>query len=160
MRTDDPFYPPMTYSIGWQVLAWLLLLGILGWAGFVWWRTRPARPKPTPAPVTPSPGWLLVRDKHETITTIEALAWQAEHGRLDPRTAHQEISRAVRSFVDRVGGVRSQHMTLSELGAGGPRLAPVTHAVHQLYPGEFGPDPARPVRPAAEAAKAVVASWC
>jgi hypothetical protein len=149
----------MTYGLGWQVLAWLLLMGILAWALFVWGRTRPARPRTTPASVGPAPGWLLVRDKHETMAAIERLAWEAEAGRIDARTAHQEISRAVRSFVDRVGGVRSQHMTLSELGASGPRLAHVTHAVHQLYPGEFGPDPARPVRPAAEAAKSVVAAW-
>jgi hypothetical protein len=160
VHTDDPFYPPMTYSPGWQALGVLLLFGVVAWALFVWWHTRVPRPRPPAAPVGPSPGWLLARAKHQTIDQIERIAWEAEHGRIDARSAHQQISAAVRSFVDDLGGTRSRHMTLSELGAGGPRLAHVTHVVHQLYPGEFGPDPARPVRPSAEAAKAVVAGWC
>jgi len=159
VRTDDPFYPPMTYSVWWTILAVLLLIGVLGWIAFVWWSTRRAVPRTPPAPLAPPPGWIMVRAKHDTMATIDRLVWQAENGVLDVREAHQELSRTVRGFVDQVSGTTAQTMTLSELGRSGPRMAHVSQVVHQLYPGEFGPDPARPIRPAAEAAKAVVAAW-
>ncbi len=159
MSTNDPFYPPMTYSVWWTVLAVLLVLAVLGWALYVWLSTRRVPPaKPPTQPQLP-PGWAMVRAKHETMLRIDRVVWEAEHGRLDPREAHQELSRTVRGFVDQVSGTSAQTMTLSELGRSGPRMAHVSRVVHQLYPGEFGPDPARPLRPAAEAAKAVVASW-
>lgn len=159
MLADDPFYPPLTYHWVWTFLAWLAILGVLGWAAWVWWRTRRARPVPPVAAVPEHPGWRLARAKHSTIARIDRIAWEAEHGRIDARTAHREISAAVRGFVDEVSGGSTSRMTLSDLGSRGPGLAPVTHVVHQLYPGEFGPDPARPVRPAAEAAKAVISRW-
>lgn len=159
MHVDDPFYPPMTYHWIWSVLGWMALLAVVGWAGFIWWRTRPARPAPPPRPVPMNPGWRLARAKYDTMAQIDQIVWECEQGRIDARTAHRQLSAAMRAFVDDVSGAATSRMTLSDLGARGPGLASVTHVVHQLYPGEFGPDPARPIRPAAQAAKAVVAQW-
>ncbi|PID96322.1 MAG: hypothetical protein CSA84_05870 [Actinomycetales bacterium] len=159
MATDDQFHAPMTYSPVWQALAWVLILGVLAWAAYIWWSTRWIRPKPPLAPPAPPPGWLRERARHATLQQIETIARQAEMGQLTSRAAHVEISHVVREFVDRTTGTRSEHMTLNELGAGGPRLAHLAGFIHQLYPGEFGPDPAAPVRPVAESAKAVVAGW-
>ena len=97
--------------------------------------------------------------KPDGTTRIDQIVWECEQGRVDARTSHRELSAAVRAFIDDVSGATTSRMTLSDLGSRGPGLAPVTHVVLQLYPGEFGPDPARPIRPAAEAAKAVVAQW-
>ena len=159
VHVDDPFYPPMTYHWVWTLLAWVAILAVLAWAGFIWWRTRRVRPTTPAGPVPIHPGWRLARAKHDTMTRIDQIVWECEQGRVDARTSHRELSAAVRAFIDDVSGATTSRMTLSDLGSRGPGLAPVTHVVLQLYPGEFGPDPARPIRPAAEAAKAVVAQW-
>ncbi len=159
MPADDPFYPPMTYHPIWSVLGWIAILAVVGWAGFIWWRTRRARPTQPAGPVPVHPGWRLARAKYDTMARIDQLVWECEQGRVDARTAHRELSAAMRAFIDDVSGATTSRMTLTDLGSRGPGLAPVTQVVHQLYPGEFGPDPARPIRPAAQAAKAVVAQW-
>ncbi len=164
MRADDAFYPPERYAAIWPIVALLVLLAVAVWLGFVWWCTRPdrsptSRPLSRPGVAGPDPA----RSKRASIARIDQLVAEVESGRLDVRTGHQRVSEVVRDFVDRRSGAGAGAgaltMTLSDFGSGDPRLVPVAAVVRRLYPGEFGPDPAPPLRPIAEEAKAVIDGW-
>ncbi len=153
----EEFYPPMTYSPLWLVLGTVILLAIAGWGVVIWAQTRP----PRPAAVVPEPpGWRLAQLKAGYLARIDEIVRLVEHDDLSPRRAHQELSAAVRQFVEEASGLRAPTMTLSELGRSGvPALAPVTDIVLRLYPVEFGPDASAPVQHAADVARGVVSRW-
>jgi hypothetical protein len=151
------FYPPMTYSPIWNAIAIAILVGILGWGLVIWAQTLPARA--TPEPPLP-PGWRLARLKDDYLERIDEVVRLAGSGELSVRRAHQELSVAVRSFVQEASGISAPTMTLSELrGSPDPALRPVSDVVRGLYPVEFGPDRFVSVAEAAGYAREVVERW-
>lgn len=80
-------------------------------------------------------------------------------GTMPVRTGFQELSVAVRSFVEEVSPVAARSMTLEELRESAePRVA---NAIEVMYPAEFAPDPAGPddfARSLREA-RELVGSW-
>jgi hypothetical protein len=151
------FYPPMTYSPIWTAIAVGILLGIAGWGLVIWAQTLPARSRQEP-PLPP--GWRLARLKGDYLERIDELVRLADSGELSVRRAHQELSIAVRSFVEEASGVAAPTMTLAELrGNPDPALRPVSDVVRGFYPIEFGPDRFASVAEAAGYAREVVARW-
>lgn len=151
------FYPPMTYSALWTVIAVAIALALVGWGVVVWVQTRPARQRPE---LLPPPGWELARLKGQYFARIDEIVRLAAAGELSPRRAHQDLSVAVREFVRSASGVDAPTMTLSDLQRTGLlALAPVSDVVFRLYPVEFGPDRDVSVSDAAAVAREVVARW-
>ena len=104
----------------------------------IWAQTRPGR---TPREPDPPPGWRMARLKGDYIERIDEIVRLADAGEIDARRAHQELSVALRQFVQEASGISAPTMTLSELGhSRNPVLGPVTEIVRGIYPVEFGPD--------------------
>jgi len=163
VAVDAGFFPPERYAVVWPIVGALLVVAVVAWLGFVWWRTRPvsgAAPVLEPVPVVAARSAAsLGRAKRESRAQIDRIVADVEAGRLDVRVGHQQVSRVVRDFVDQHAGTDSLTMTLSDLGSADPRLGPVAEVIQRLYPGEFGPDPRLELRPVADAAKAVIDGW-
>lgn len=158
MGADKGFYGPMTYSTLWTVIGVVILLAIAGWGFVIWWQTRPA-PPPKPAPAPP-PGWRLAQLKGDYLHRIDEIVRLVDGGELSQRRGHQELSAAVRQFVQEASGLAAPTMTLTELGRSGvAQLEPVTDVVLRLYPVEFGPDRTASVGQSADIAKGVVDRW-
>jgi hypothetical protein len=147
----------MTYSPVWTAIAVAILVGIAGWGLVVWTQTLPARSAPE-APLPP--GWRLARLKGDYLERIDEVVRLADSGELSVRRAHQELSIAVRQFVQEASGVSAPTMTLAELRRNpDPALRPVSDVVRGLYPVEFGPERFVSVAEAAGYAREVVARW-
>jgi hypothetical protein len=102
----------------------------------------------------------MARLKGDYIERINEIVRLADAGEIDARRAHQELSVALRQFVQEASGISAPTMTLSELGhSRNPVLAPVTEVVRGIYPVEFGPDRHASVFQAAAYARQVVAEW-
>jgi hypothetical protein len=155
VENDSGFYAPLEYS-GWFLWAGLGLLALVAaWLAFVFLTTRPratASHDAASGPPSDPPG--LRRDY---LRRIDAVAADAEAGRLSPRASHQELSLLIRSFVRDISGIDAPRMTLAELhGQGIPRAA---EAIGSLYPAEFSRDPRESVAVTAETAREVVRTW-
>lgn len=154
---DGDFYPPMSYSPIWLLLGFVILAGLVGWALVIWAQTRPVRPRREPEPPA---HWRLERLKEDYLARIDEVVRLASAGDISRRRAHQELSAAVRSFVDEAAGLHAPTMTLTDLDRSGiPELAPVTQVVSRLYPVEFGPERTADIAEAAQAAREVVIRW-
>ena len=110
----------------WLYLGVIILMAIVGWAVVIWAQTLPGR---TRAP-EPPPGWRMARLKGDYIDRIDEIVRLADAGELDARRAHQELSVALRRFVEDASGISAPTMTLSELGHSRiSALGPVTEIV-------------------------------
>lgn len=155
MENESGFYAPLEYS-GWFLWAGLGLLALVAaWLAFVFLSTRQrASAIHDAASGPPSDPYSLRRDY---LRRIDAVAADAEAGRLSARASHQELSLLIRSFVRDISGIDAPRMTLAELhGQGIPRAA---EAIGSLYPAEFSRDPRESVAATAETAREVVRTW-
>ncbi len=151
------FYPPMTFSALWTVIAAVVGLAIVGWFAVVWAQTRRVFAF---VPPQPPPGWRLAQLKDESLQRIDEIVRRAGVGELSARRAHQDLSATVRQFVRAASGVDAPTMTLTELQRTGlPAMAAVSDVVFRLYPVEFGPERHVSVVEAAAVAREVVARW-
>lgn len=171
------FLAPLQYS-GWFLWAGLGLLTLVAaWYTFVLLgtRRRPAAREGAPTPEAPqgsTPDLARLRDEY--LRRIDAVDREAAAGTRSVRSAHQELSLLIRSFIRDASGVDAPRMTLAELRAAGsaaPRQPgaqyfPSEHhvraaadAVAGLYQGAFAAAPASAVPDAARAAREVVSSW-
>ena len=171
---DGDFLGPLDYS-AWFPWAGLGLLALVaGWCGYVFLSTRRRPPVPQAAPPDPGPGAGpdLARLRREYLLRIDAVASGAAAGTRSGRSAHQELSLLLRSFVRDASGLDATRMTLAELRAlsqATPGLQPLSHApiglpalsraVAAIYPAAFGPAAASGVPEAAETAREVIRSW-
>lgn len=175
------FLAPLQYSawFPWAGLGLLVLVAV--WYTFVLLGTRrPAARSATQtpaaqAPATPLAGTPdLVRLRDEYLRQIDAVAREAAAGTRSDRSAHQELSLLIRSFIRDASGVDAPRMTLAELRAAGqgPHRQPgaqhfppenqfraAADVVAGLYQGAFAAAPASAVPDAARAAREVVRSW-
>lgn len=158
MLGDDGFYPPVTYSPMWVLLA----VGIIALVVLVFVlvplltrrRRRPAPPElDTSWMDTLAPG--TVNDKY--LALIDDVERASARGELEPRLAHQRLSMLVRFYAYESTGVRAPQMTLADLREN--QLGPLTEAVDALYPGAFSGRDRSSVPEAARLAREVVRSW-
>jgi hypothetical protein len=154
VENDAGFYGPLEYS-GWFLWTGLGLLALVAaWLAFVFLSTRH---RAASHEAGPGPAADLHSLRLEYLRRIEAVAADADAGRLSARASHQELSLLIRSFVRDTSGIDAPRMTLAELhGQGIPRAAA---AVGSLYPAEFSREPPESVAGAAETAREVVRSW-
>ena len=159
-----------------------LLALVAAWYTFVLLGTRrrpaarEAAPTPTAQTPTAPPAGTpdLARLRHEYLRRIDAVDREAAAGTRSDRSAHQELSLLIRSFIRDASGVDAPRMTLAELRAAGStahrqagaQYFPPEHhfraaadAVAGLYQGAFAAAPASAVPDAARAAREVVSSW-
>lgn len=152
---NDGFYAPLEYS-AWFLWAGAGLLAVVAaWLAFVFLSTRQRASSAHGAAAGPSSDPHSLR--REYLRRIDALAADAEAGRLSVRASHQELSLLVRSFVRDVSGIDAPRMTLAELEAEG--IPSAAQAIGRLYPAEFGREPRESVAVTAEAAREVVRTW-
>ena len=161
---EPVFYAPVGYSPWWPLAGIALLLLCLGWCAWVWISTRVGATAGVPefsAPRNPE----TVRHKYwALITDIEH---RHDGGQLDGRSAHRELSLALRTFVQEMTGLRAQRMTLAELRAhqvGEHQLPLVADAVERWYPAQFGAGAGagagtHSVASSAQQAREVVGQW-
>jgi hypothetical protein len=145
----------MEYS-GWFLWAGLGLLALVAaWLAFVFLSTRQrAAASHDAACGPPSDPHSLRRDY---LRRIDAVAADAEAGRLSARASHQELSLLIRRFVRDISGIDAPRMTLAELNAQG--IPTAAEAIGSLYPAEFSRDPRESVAVTAETAREVVRTW-
>ena len=132
MPDASEFTGPVGYSPLWLVLAGVLLVlvvayyvGVNVWAGDVSEVDRKA------APSTVDPAR---KDCTKRLAVIEQ---SVRAGRMPVRRGVQELSAAVRAFVENVSDLPASAMTLEELRRDAdPRLA---EAIALMYPSEFAP---------------------
>ncbi|WP_051388999.1 hypothetical protein [Arthrobacter sp. 35W] len=157
MPAEPSFYAPVGYSIWWPLIGVALLLLVAGWYGYVVLSTRTANAAGIPGFVPPrNPGSVQSR----YLGIVDDIERRHDGGALDGRSAHQELSVAVRAFVHEMTGIAAQRMTLAELRA--RELPAVAAAVRQFYPAEFATADAAgtvDVHSSAAAARMVVAGW-
>jgi hypothetical protein len=176
---DGDFLGPLDYSAWFPWAGLGLLVLVAGWCGYVVLSTRRRPPVPQAVPPDPGPaaGPDLARLRREYLQRIDAVAGGAAAGTRSGRSAHQELSLLLRSFVRDASGLDATRMTLAELRALGqappmqappgrttphtttPGLPALSRAVAALYPAAFGPAAASGVPEAADTAREVIRSW-
>ena len=176
---DSDFLGPLDYSAWFPWAGMGLLVLVAGWCGYVFLSTRRRPPVPPAVPPDPGPaaGPDLARLRREYLQRIDAVAGGAAAGTRSGRSAHQELSLLLRSFVRDASGLDATRMTLAELrvlsqppashatpGRRPPSQLPaglpaLSRAVAALYPAAFGPAAASGVPEAADTAREVIRSW-
>jgi hypothetical protein len=155
VENDSGFYAPLEYS-GWFLWAGVGLLALVAaWPAFVLVSTRQRAAAPHEAAPGPPPDPHSLR--RDYLRRIDAVAADAEAGRLSARASHQELSLLIRSFVRDISGIDAPRMTLAELRAQG--IPTAAEAIGSLYPAEFSRDPRESVAVTAETAREVVRTW-
>lgn len=150
------FFPPIGYAWYWFPAGILAVALVLAWFGFVFWWTRRTKSRPGSAPVPLPPRWQpSARAKY--LARIDQIAAQHDQGKIDARTANQQLSAAVRGFVHEFTGLPSDRMTLAELRALG--IVPVTEAVAFFYPAAFTVHSRQNVAESVSLAQQVVRAW-
>lgn len=101
----------------------------------------------------------LEEARAEHLRQIDSIEAALRAGRLSLRTAFQELSLTVRSFVDDVTEVPARFMALEDLrDSADPKVA---EAIARMYPPEFGPDdtPRQEFLDSLVQARELVATW-
>ncbi|MGP4032212.1 hypothetical protein [Pseudarthrobacter sp. 1C304] len=172
------FLAPLQYSawFPWAGLGLLALVAAWYTCVLLGTRPRPAARIAAQTPAAPAAGSApdLARLRDEYLLQIDAVDREAAAGTRSVRSAHQELSLLIRSFIRDASGVDAPRMTLAELrvaGQGPHRQPGAEHvpserqfraaadAVAGLYQGAFAAAPASAVPDAARAAREVVRSW-
>ena len=166
---DGDFFGPLEYSGWFPWAAFGLLVLVAVWYAYLFrsTRRRPAGQQAVQAPPPPAVAAPdLARLRRDYLERIDAVDREAAAGTRSGRSAHQELSLLIRSFVRDASGVDATRMTLAELRAAGPSAGPAAHgvpaaadAVAALDPAEFAAGPAPGVPGASRTAREVVRSW-
>ncbi|MDR1824142.1 MAG: hypothetical protein LBR27_02210 [Bifidobacteriaceae bacterium] len=154
----DWILPPVRYSTWWLWLAAFLaiaavLVVLLPWLVRRIRLARARRPVTVPVPRPPSTGdvavWALQR--------IDQIERQHAEGKLNTRSALQQISQVVREFASSRFGLPAHSLTLAGLKkVSAVPIGRVTALIEALYPGEFAADGEGEVAAAAHRARQVV----
>lgn len=152
MLATGELQPAAGYDDGrWLLLCLLAAAGTAAYFVVVWWLTRARRPRP-PRPAVPP--------RDDCLAELVRIEGEAAAGQISAREAHQELSRAVRTFVATASDLPADTMTLAALRAAGP--SPLADLVAGLYRPEFGPDEddaRRELDRSITHARTVVESW-
>lgn len=152
----EGFFPPVTYSLWWTVLAVAILLVIVLFYAAVLFFTRPRREPDSETDLSwlpPSPAELRLK----YIDLIGEVETSSARGDLGIREAHQRLSQLLRFHAFEASGIRAPQMTLTDLRA--EQLSSLTTAVERLYPGAFAEIERGGVAESADMARRVVQSW-
>ncbi|GAB4100207.1 hypothetical protein [Sinomonas halotolerans] len=153
MPADQPFYGPLGYSGFWLFLGLALAAAAAVWFAYAVLSTRAPRTGDLPVPLYHAPPGL----RRTCLARIDEVEGLLASGRISPRSAIQEVSGAVRDFVQGATGIRASRMTLEELRDQG--IPAAAAAVESLYPGEFSAAGPEDARAALETARTVVRTW-
>ena len=165
---DGDFFGPLGYSGWFPWAAFGLLVLVAAWYAYVFRSTR-RRPAGRQAVQVPAPPAVaapdLARLRRDYLERIDAVDREAAAGIRSGRSAHQELSLLIRSFVRDASGVDATRMTLAELravSAAGPAAHGVqaaADAIAALYPAAFAAGSAPGAADAARTAREVVRAW-
>lgn len=174
---DGDFFGPLEYSGWFPWAAFGLLVLVAVWYAYLFrsTRRRPAGQQAVQAPPPPAVAAPdLARLRRDYLERIDAVDREAAAGTRSGRSAHQELSLLIRSFVRDASGVDATRMTLAELravgavgavsavgaaGTGAPGIPAAADAIAALYPAAFAAGPASDAADAARTAREVVRSW-
>lgn len=161
MSGADELYPPAQYGWGWMLLAFAILLAVVGIAWLVIALTRPRTSIPDAAPaalptLTADAATLLRREYLADINRIEAAI---RSGALDARGAGLELSRTVRRFVNEYSGLEAPVLALDDLVRLGVHPALIRAVQHDYYPSVFRRDVPMDPLAGVESARQVVTTW-
>lgn len=156
MRNADKYNPPIQYSWLWLLIGCGLLLVVLLWYGFVFWYTRRKKPKQMDdLKQLAAPDLNQLKAKY--LQLIEDLYQAYLRHEIDLRVLHQELSMAVRSFVQEAGYLPAPYLTLADLRQSPYRS--LTALIESYYPEEFAAITHGDAAAATQAAKGVVSQW-
>lgn len=147
---DGDLQPPVGYAEPWLLYAALALLAVAGYYLAVWRLTRAGRRGAA----------RKASARRSSLSRLQAVAGDVEHGRISPRRGHQLISETVRAFAAERTGLRARSMTLADLERQAPQE--LVDLVGLLYPPEFAPGEEHPREAFDEAlarARELVTSW-
>jgi hypothetical protein len=122
MPGDGELQPPVGYDERWLVLAALALAAVAAYYVAVLWWFRERGPRPRS----------VLGDRESCLARLDDIEAEVSSGALTPRQGHQQVSRAVREYVD------AATRTLSDLRADGP--PEVAALVALTYPPSFAAD--------------------
>ena len=118
---DGDFFGPLGYSAWFPWAALGLLVLVAAWYAYV---VRSTRRRPAGQQAVEAPGYGdavaapdLARLRRDYLDRIDAVDREAADGTRSGRSAHQELSLLLRSFVRDASGVDATRMTLAELRA-------------------------------------------
>ncbi|MEY2849909.1 MAG: hypothetical protein RI885_2576 [Actinomycetota bacterium] len=151
----EGFFPPVTHSIWWTVLAVAILLAFAVYAAVVLFATRRRERSSPDGPLWMPPTSDELRYKY--LNLISEVETANARGELGIRQAHQRLSQLLRFHAFEASGVRAPQMTLTDLRS--EQLTSLTDAVEQLYPGAFAEIERGGVAQSADLARRVVRSW-
>ena len=135
MLAAGEFTGPVGYSSMWVVLAVVLAVLVMAYyVAVAHWARLGFEPDVEAS--------ALEEARAEHLRQIDSIEASLRAGRVSLRTAFQELSLTVRSFVDDVTEVPARFMALEDLrDSADPRVA---EAIARMYPPEFGPDDTPP----------------
>lgn len=128
---------PVEYASTWSLLALALAALVVG---YYLWAALSGPPAEESVRRESGAGVDGVRTQH--LKEIDRIATMVTAGRVPLRVGFQQLSAAVRSFVDDASDVPARSMTLEDLRASAdPKVA---DAIEAMYPPEFAPADAEP----------------
>jgi len=135
MLAAGEFTGPVGYSPIWLVLTVVLVaLVVAYYVAVVRWAAAGFVPDEEAS--------ALEEARADHLRRIAAIESAVRSGRLPLRTAFQDLSLTVRSFVDEVTDVPARYLALEDLrNSADPKVA---DAIARMYPPEFGPDDVAP----------------
>ena len=135
MLAAGEFTGPVGYSPVWVVLAVVLAVLVMAYyVAVAHWARLGFEPDVEAS--------ALEEARAEHLKQIDSIEASLRAGRLSLRTAFQELSLTVRSFVDDVTEVPARFMALEDLRhSADPRVA---DAIARMYPPEFEPEETPP----------------
>lgn len=134
MRAAGELAGPVDYAGLWTWVALGLVAAVVVWnLGVLWWGRPRRTPAPEPAVARRDPE--EVRRDH--LVRLDRIETEVRAGRLDLRSAYQEMSATARSYVHETTEVPARHLALADLRS--HELPLVVAAVEVMYPPEFAP---------------------
>lgn len=150
--------PLLSYTVGPLLFALGLLLLAITWVSIILWTTRRKPEKSLRTlPAAPALAIDYSQLKARYIEQINIVQGQFDNRDIPARTAHQQLSSLLKSFVAEAARVPVRSMTLSELKR--TRYKPLSEAIDSYYRPEFAAVESGSVASAAERARKVVTEW-
>jgi hypothetical protein len=150
--------PPIDYSSLWLWLGVACLVSIVLIVTAILFFTRHKEPKTIASlkPATVNKDFEAIRAKYLKI--IEAIKSDYARKAVSARTAHQQISLAVRKFVFEFSGIPAHHLTLTDLKKSAD-LNELSGLIGKIYPPEFAKVDKGSVDEASANAEEVIRKW-
>lgn len=145
---------PAAYPSGWMWLAVSLLLAVVLWYAAVFTATVPGRRLGDMAGLKTIRGDLIRR---RAVRAIQTIGRQYRAGDLTRAAAGEAVSTELRSFLQRISGLRAEYMQLDAIA--GSQLAPAAPLLAELIDAQFNAGSTVDMASVCESAEELIDTW-